>query len=214
MEEKVTVTEVCQPEQAGEELLSEEATMPSNDQPNNSFIEVKFNKETRKLGLSEAATLAQKGMKFDMIAGDFELLKELSKAEGKSPAEYLKELKSAKENARKEELTAKCSGDSELAEKLLRAEGKESFDEFSALRAEFPELLTADDIPEEVKTAAEVKGTGLLFEYLLYEHRENVAAKEELNRREIAEKASLGSLSFGTDRSVVDAEFLKGIWGK
>lgn len=214
MEEKVTITETCQPEQEGQELLSEEGTTPTPDQQTESFIEVKFNKETKKLGLSEAATLAQKGMKFDMIAEDFEMLKALSKLEGKSPSEYLLALKTAKENSRLDELTAKCSGDSELALKLLKAEGEESYDEFSALRAEFPELHTADEIPEEVKTAAETKGTGLLFEYLLYEHRQTVAAKEELNRREIAEKASLGSLSFGSDRSAVDAEFLKGIWGK
>ena len=58
MEEKVTVTETCQPEQEREELLSAEDTTPQADQKTESFIEVKFNKETRKLGLSEAATLA------------------------------------------------------------------------------------------------------------------------------------------------------------
>lgn len=214
MEEKVTLTEVGQPEPIEETVLSEEDTTPKTDRPPENFIEIKFNKEIRKLGLEEAATLAQKGLKFDMISEDFEMLKELSKREGKSPSQYLKELKNQRDTLRLDELTAKCSGDSELAEKLFKAEEKDQTDDFLSLKKEFPELASADDIPEEVKTAAEIKGTGLLFEYLLYEHRENLAAKEELNRREIAEKASLGSLSFGSDRSAVDAEFLKGIWGK
>lgn len=213
MEEKVTLTENCQPQQTEEVLLPEEATIPADGE--NGFIEVKFNKEIKKLNLEEAATLAQKGMKFDMISAEFELLKELSKSAGMSPAEYLKGLKNSAEEKRLSELTAKCSGDSELALKILKAESSPSApDEMDALSTEFPEIKGMEDVPEEVKTAAKIKGTGLLFEYLLYEHRQSLAAREELSRRELAERASLGPLSIGSENSAVDAEFLKGIWGK
>ena len=52
------------------------------------------------------------------------------------------------------------------------------------------------------------------FEYLLYEHHLRRAAAEELSRRKTAEEAALGSLSSGSSRSAVDAEFLKGVWGR
>lgn len=212
MEEKVTLTENCQPQQTEEVLLPEEATTPADGE--NGFIEVKFNKEIKKLNLEEAATLAQKGMKFDMISAEFELLKELSRSAGMSPAEYLQGIKNEAEEKRLNELTAKCSGDSELALKLLKAEESSLPDEMDALTAEFPEIKGMEDVPEEVKAAAKIKGTGLLFEYLLYEHRQSLAAREELSRRELAERASLGPLSIGSENSAVDAEFLKGIWGK
>lgn len=212
MEEKVTLTENCQPQQTEEVLLPEEATTPADGE--NGFIEVKFNKEIKKLNLEEAATLAQKGMKFDMISAEFELLKELSRSAGMSPAEYLQGIKNEAEEKRLNELTAKCSGDSELALKLLKAEESSRPDEMDALTAEFPEIKGMEDVPEEVKAAAKIKGTGLLFEYLLYEHRQSLAAREELSRRELAERASLGPLSIGSENSAVDAEFLKGIWGK
>ena len=100
-----------------------------------------------------------------------------------------------------------------LAEKLLEAEGVPAPDDSKALLAEFPDL-EVDAIPDEVKTAAELKGTGLLFEYLLYEHRQHRAAAEETARQRISAEQSLGSLSAGIDRNAVDAEFLNGIWGR
>ncbi len=214
MEEKVNLTDAGQPEPAKENLPPEaEEITPTQGNSNSAFVEVKFNKEKKKLTLDEAATLAQKGMKFDLIAADLEKLKALSKGEGLSVSDYILRLEGERRDKRLAELSDKCGGDSQLAEKLLMLDESDRPDEFKALKAEFPDA-SYDELPDEVKTAAELKGTGLLFEYLLYEHRQRVAAAEELSRREETAKLSLGSLSSGTSRNTADAEFLKGVWGK
>lgn len=213
MEENVNETLIGQPERMEANLPPEAGdTTPQPGQTDSAFVEVKFNKEIKKLTLDEAATLAQKGMKFDLIAKEHERLKALSKREGLSVADYLSRVEKEERSARLSELSEKCGGDTELAEKLLSLENPPA-DGFAELFAEFPEL-NADTVPDEVKTAAELKGTGLLFEYLLYDHRLRVAAAEEMSRREEAAQTSLGSLSSGSSRNIADAEFLKGVWGK
>ena len=214
MEEKVNGAESCQPQQTPVDLPPEKAaTTPPEGNTAESFVEVKFNKELKRLTLDEATTLAQKGMKFEMIAEDIDCLSALSKGEGLSMSDYITRLTTESRERRLKELSEKCSGDTLLAEKLLEAEGVPAPDDSKALLAEFPDL-EVDAIPDEVKTAAEIKGTGLLFEYLLYEHHLRRAAAEELSRRKTAEEAALGSLSSGSSRSAVDAEFLKGVWGR
>ena len=214
MEEKVNLTENGQPEPLEEGLPTpEEDTTQIWGNKDSAFIEVKFNKEIKKLSLDEAATLAQKGMKYDLVADDFERLKGLAKGEGITVSEYIRRLDGESSRKRLDELTDKCSGDKELAQKILKAEKSEFPDEMEILQKEFPEM-SYDSLPNQVKTAAEIKGTGLLFEYLLYEHRQRVAAAEELSRQEMTADASLGSLSSGISRNTADAEFLKGVWGR
>ncbi len=214
MEENVNLTPEGQPEPPEGNLPPEsEETTPLKGNTESAFVEVKFNKEIKRLSLDEAATLAQKGMKFDLIASDLEKLKALSKGEGLSVSDYISRLEGKKRDKQLTELLDKCGGNSELAEKLLKLEAADRPDEFAALKAEFPDA-SYDELPDEVKTAAELKGTGLLFEYLLYEHRQRVAANEELLRREASKKLSLGSLSSGISRDAADTEFLKGVWGK
>lgn len=214
MEENVNLTEAGQPQPAQEALQPDsKATTPEAGNTDSAFVEVKFNKETKKLTLDEAATLAQKGMKFDTVAADLERLKNLSKREGLSVTDFLSKLDAEQEENLLSRFTEKCGGDTELARKLLDADKGGQTDEFAPLKAEFPQM-TYDDLPDEVKAAAELKGTGLLFEYLLYEHRQRVAAAEEISRRKMSADVSLGSLSSGGSRSAVDAEFLKGVWGR
>ena len=214
MEENVNLQNMGEPQPLEEGLPSDEPTAISDeDKTDSAFLEVKFNKELKRLTLDEATTLAQKGMKFEMIAEDIDRLSALSKGEGLSMSDYITRLTTESRERRLKELSEKCSGDTLLAEKLLEAEGVPAPDDSKALLAEFPDL-EVDAIPDEVKTAAEIKGTGLLFEYLLYEHHLRRAAAEELSRRKTAEEAALGSLSSGSSRSAVDAEFLKGVWGR
>ena len=213
MEEKVTEIREGLPQSPEEELPAEGgATIPDLGQNDSPFVEVKFNKETRKLSLEEAATLAQMGLKFQTVEKEFSRLRALSKGKGLSVGDYLSEIE--RENTERElaALAEKCGGDRELAKRLLGAEKPAEEDDFAALKAEFPEL-TPDALPDTVKTAAQLKGTGLLFEYLLYEHHRRVAANEELSRREEMAEKLLGSLSSSTGQNNVDAEFLKGVWG-
>ncbi len=212
MEENVNSQRQEIPQPAAEDLPTEErAAIPDSDKTDSAFLEVKFNKELKKLSLEEATTYAQKGMKFDLLATELETLKALSAAKGVSLPEFVKGLEAADREKRLGELTEKCSGDTALAERLLSAERGEPADDTAELLAEFPNL-TRDTVPESVKTAANLKGTGLLFEYLLYEHRQRVAAAEEKSRDKAAREGSLGSMSFGSSESLADAEFIKGIW--
>lgn len=215
MEENVNTEFMGAPQPTEEGLPPEgEVTTPPEGNADSSFVEVKFNKELKRLSLTEAAELAQKGMKFDMIAADLDRLKRLSSSEGLSVGEYLSRIETERSERLLGELTEKCSGDRELAEKLLRAEGEQTAPEKDAeLRREFPDL-SADSLPEEVKTAAKLKGTGLLFEYLLYEHHKRLAAAEETARSQRAAESGLGSLSSEPARSAADTEFLKGVWGR
>ncbi len=213
MEEKVTEAVAGQPQSAEEGLPAEqEATTPSDGTTDSAFLEVKFNKETKKLSLVEAATLAQKGLKFQMVEKEYDRLRTLSKSKGLSVGDYLTEIEREKTERELSALSERCGGDRELAERLLAAEGKPTDDGFAELKSFFPDL-TPDTLPSQVKTAAELKGTGLLFEYLLYEHRQRVAANEELARREERSEKSLGSLSSAGGQNPVDTEFLKGVWG-
>ncbi len=212
MEEKVNLENKGQPEPLEEGLPPEEPTAISEKgNTDSAFLEVKFNKEIKKLSLEEATDFAQKGMKFDLLAPELESLRSLSAAKGVSVTEYIKGLEAANREKRMAELTEKCSGDRELAEKLLSAEGSPKKDDAAELLAEFPNL-TDDTIPESVKTAANLKGTGLLFEYLLYEHRQRIAVAEEESRDLAAREGSLGSMVSGHPSNPTDAEFVRGIW--
>ncbi len=212
MEENVNPAVTDLPQSLEEGLPPVEPTAISDaGNADSAFLEVKFNKEIKKLSLEEATDLAQKGMKFDLLAPELKALRALSAAKGVSVTEYLRGLDRDYREKRLAELTEKCSGDGALAEKLLKAESAEPDDGTAELLAEFPEL-SAGALPESVKTAANLKGTGLLFEYLLYEHRQRRAAAEEEGRAKAAKEASLGSMSGGSPQSLTDAEFIKGIW--
>ena len=213
MEENVKTPEVRQPQPAEETVTAQaQDTTPAEGSAKSAFLEVKFNKETRKLTSDEAVTLAQKGMKFDLISANFERLKELSRLSGKSVGDYLDTLEQTRRETRLKELTEDCGGNEDAARRLLDAEAPKD-DGLSEFRAEFPDV-GEEEIPDEVKTAANEKGTGLLLEYLLHLHRQRVAAANELLRRKETAEKSLGSLSSGTVADQVRAEFIKGVWGK
>ncbi len=180
------------------------------------LIPIKFNKEIKKITAEEAAELAQKGMKYDIIIKDYEILKGLAQEEGKSVAEFLVKLKSERLESRKKELTEKCGGDKELAEHFLKLEQSKANIEdsgFSELKENFPQIAAMEKLPNEVLEKSRLKGTKLLDEYLRYlltETRERQKAEAEIKK---ADKRSLGSLQ--NKSGTIDpeaAEFLKGLW--
>lgn len=202
-------TALGQPEPEEKTFSQEaEATTP-NAADDNAFIEVKFNKETKKISLEEAATLAQKGMKLDKISDELEILQAMSKEQGIGLKEFVLRLKNQKDVDKISALKEKYCEDSELCELLDGIDKAKETAEMEELKAAIPDL---GEIPQEVKTAASISGKGLLFEYLLYEHRIAAAAKSEQARQETAKKASLGPISCGANNTA-DAEFIKGIWG-
>ena len=219
MEENVNLENLEeQPDSAREDLQPETENTNEDEGLRNEqegFVEVKFNKEMKKLTLSEAATLAQKGMKLESLMPVMDKLKRLSKTAGMSVDGYISHLEGKSTELRKSQLLKECGGNEKLAEHVLALEDASRLrEEFADVKAQFPNLNSLDDLPEEVKSAAKLKGTGLLFEHLLYEHRLRLAAQEELNRKEQREAQSLGSVGVNTPVNAVDSEFLKGVWGK
>lgn len=213
-----------------EEKLLENSELPEAEQieeikdeetiPDESFkdivIPVKFNKEIKNLTALEAASYAQKGMKFDMISKDFELLRELSQRKGKNVTQFLEELKMQEYSKRKDELLQKCGGDEEMAEHIIRLEeGKENFglNGFEELKANFPKITSIEQLPEQVLENARLKGSLLLDEYLRYRLEEKKRSKEALKLQESNNNISLGSqLNRKAETSPETLEFLKGLW--
>lgn len=212
MEEMIKDAELGQPAPEEETFSQENRDTIPEDTNIEPIIEVKFNKETKKLTLDEARTLAQKGMKLDLISEELEILQSLSKEKGIGLKEFVKRLESEKRAERLEALREKYRDDAGLLEFLDSFGEVGESDEMSEIRTEFPDL-SEEALPQEVKTAAQISGRGLLFEYLLYEHKRHIAEKNEAARQEMTRNSSLGSISMGGQNNTADAEFLRGVWG-
>lgn len=202
--------------EARENALSENRdTTPKNDE-SEILIPVKFNKETKTLTLEEASLLAQKGMKFDLIAEQYAVLKNLSNNVGKSVPQFLEDLKTEQYLKRKEELVSKCGGDEALALHIIDLENQKAnvnlagVDEFFKI---FPEVKDIDTLPQEVLSRAELNGTLLADEYLRYLYLKQKEKSEAEKRQHNTEKFSVGSqLNHSGVINAEAAEFLKGLW--
>ena len=178
-------------------------------------IPIKFNKEVRNLNIDEASLLAQKGLKFDAIQKEYELLRKLANEKSMSVSGFLKALQDEEENRRLTTLTEKCGGDSELAAHILELEkgNKPECSDFEELREFFPDIKSADMLPSQVLENAALSGRNLLDEYLRYSLKEKLKIKEAEKNYKMALKSSSGSQINRAGRiSPETAEFLKGLW--
>ncbi len=194
-----------------------EGTKPMPNAENQIFIPVKFNKQVLNLDLEKAQELAQKGMKFDLIAKDYQALKDLAKEDGKSVGEYIGELISLKKAKRQSEILEKCGGDKEFAEHILKLK-EGNFEEdngFLELKESFPNIKTLEDLPQSVVEAANLKGSLLLDEYLRYLHNQDIAAKSSIKEQRDAKLSAMGPLANkNVGENPETAEFLRGLWQK
>ncbi len=178
-------------------------------------VPVKFNKQVKMLDITEAATLAQKGMKFDMISADFERIKKLALKKGKSIGEYVSALEQETNQSRIAELSEKCGGDEALARHFLELEegkGESDIGE-KELYEQFPEITDVETLPEEVLTSARLRGTSLLDEYLRYRRRAELEAIKEAQAVAAAQAASIGAFgSVGTPDNPERSEFIRALW--
>ena len=178
-------------------------------------VPVKFNKQVMNLDLEKAQELAQKGLKFDAIAKDYNRVKNLAKADGKSVAEFIADIECQKRKSRQSEILSKCGDDTEFADYVLQLENAKSdvvkgFDEVSEA---FLEIKSIDDLPESVVDAAKMKGTLLLDEYLRYLHNQSVLMKKTIKKQKESEQSAMGSMINTNDaESPETAEFLRGLW--
>ena len=177
-------------------------------------IPIKFNKETKNLTLEEATTLAQKGLKFESIEKEYNLLKQLASRENKSIPNYIAELERRYNEEKKQSLTEKCGGNQEIAEHILALEKeKKATDGFEELSTAFPEIKSKENLPQEVLNNAELKGTLLLDEYLRYLLSQKRNAQTIAQKQREGEKTSTGSLINNKDSHTSETEeFLKGLW--
>ena len=190
-------------------------TTPEQDEK--IFIPVKYNKQVMNLDIESASELAQKGMKFDSISKDYEILKQMAMENGKSVSEFVSDLQIDALNKKKDKLTEKCGGNQELAEHILELESKntENLRGFNELKEKFPEFTAVENLPESVLENAKLKGSLLLDEYLRYKLEQEIAVKNSIKKQQQAQNASTGSqLGKKSNENPETAEFLKGLWRK
>ena len=187
-------------------------TTPKSEEPIK--IPIKYNKETRNLTLEEATTLALKGLKFESIEKEYNLLKQLALRENKSIPLYIAEHDRRYTEEKKQSLTEKCGGNEEIAEHILSLENeKKAGDGFDELTSAFPEIKSKENLPREVLDNAELKGTLLLDEYLRYLLSQKRNAQTVARKQREGEKSSTGSLINRRDSQTSETEeFLKGLW--
>ena len=186
---------------------------PTDAGQNNVTVPVKFNKEIRNLTAEEAGTLAQKGLKFELIENDFLKLKTLAGNRKMSVPEYISELEKEQAQKRKEQILSEYKESEALAERIAELEsGKENDDGLSELREYFPTVKELSDLPRAVVESASLKGENLLNAYLKYRIVKKRQADEERLFERGARDASVGSLK-SAGESTEDA-FLRALWGK
>ncbi|MBR4909920.1 MAG: hypothetical protein IKZ47_01185 [Clostridia bacterium] len=201
----------AQPQAETEETLEEGGENRSAAE--NGTVSVKFNKEIKKLTADEAATLAQKGMKFEMIENDFSRLRTLAAKNSMSVSEYINHLEDQRAKERKEELLKECGGNEELAEHVMELENFRGEDDgLDELREYFPTVRSLSDLPRAVVETARLKGENLLKSYLTYRLLRKRQAAEQTAAEKSAESASVGSQKGGSDRG--EDDFIRALWGR
>lgn len=198
-----------------EEINTEVKTDTAAETQTPITIPIKFNKEIKELCWDEAIALAQKGMKYEAIADDFALLKELAQKSSKNVNQFLQEIKNKMLEERRNELFEKC-GDEAFVEHIMMLEGntpKAEELEISQVKEFFPQISSIEDLPLEVVEKARHSGRDLLDEYLRFCLIEKRNLEMQKKDEALKSKKSLGSQisrSEGIDEQA--AEFLKGLW--
>ena len=167
-------------------------------------IEVKFNKQLRRLSLSEARDFAEKGMKYDSLIPVLNRLKELSPDGSMSLAQLADHLFEEKE---------KRASDAQEAEELFGRQNRLTA-QFIELKTKFPEIGGIRDVPKSVIEQSLNGEIPLYYAYLGYCHEQEQKAKLAAQSSEKATAATAGNLKDAPDTlsSPEIAAMLKGIW--
>ncbi len=192
--------EISAENEGAEMSVQSEAAIPSDEQEGG--IEVKFNKQLRRLSESEARDFAEKGMKYDSLIPVLNRLKELSPDSSMSIAQLVDHLFKEKEERASSEQTEQNEG----RQNRLTAQ-------FIELKSKFPEV-NIREIPKSVIEQSLKGEIPLYYAYLGYLHGERLKAERSSVAQEKASKAATGGLKDSPDRlsSPEIAAMLKGIW--
>lgn len=217
MTENAQVKEVFTPE--GNETSAAENNSDTTPQSaaEDITIPIKFNKEIRRISADEAAALAQKGMKFDMISSDLERLRRMASSSGSSITDFITALEENQAQAKRLEVLEECGGNESLADKIikLQAESGKADEDITELQSFFPEIKDKSALPESVLERAQLTGENLLNCFLRYRLSQERAAQSEAKAQKAAANSSVGSLSSADNgRDATSAEFLRGLWGR
>ena len=172
----------------------------------------------REYSPEEVKDLMQKGFNYQLVCEDYERVLKMAQAEGSSVGEYLNQLEEKRISKRREELLNKC-GDSELAEYILELEAAASSNtnsDFEELREYFPKIKDKSELPLEVVSAAKLKGTRLLDEWLRYRHKKQNELSAVRSKQKSGQDSSIGSQRehITADYDPAKLQFIKGVWGK
>ena len=167
-------------------------------------IEVKFNKQLRRLSLSEARDFAEKGMKYDSLIPVLNRLKELSPDGSMSLSQLADHLFEEKEK--------RASGAQE-AEELFGRQNRLTA-QFIELKTKFPEIGGIRDVPKSVIEQSLNGEIPVYSAYLGYCHEQEQKARLAAQSSEKAKAATAGNLKDAPDTlsSPEIAAMLKGIW--
>lgn len=182
------------------------------------IVKLDLGGDERDYKLDEIKELAQKGYNYDLISSDWERVKSMAFAEGKSVCEYLSSLSEDKYNARRKELVEKCA-DEELAEYVLGLEtaNKLKNDNFFGEVCEyFPKIKDISELPLCVVENAKIKGSRLLDEWLRYRHKKQIQMSAFKDLETLTTNSSIGPQRefVSADYDPTKLQFIKGIWGK
>ncbi len=217
--EETKIKESAQPyaEEANEVAPSADTTPQKCENENSQVkIPIKFNKQTRILTAEEAASLAQKGLKYERLQGDIELLRSLAAEKGKNIGDYLSDLKAEHLKEDRAALIERVGGDTALADEIITLKGKASSEllGLEELKSKVEEIKSLEDIPESVLSAARDRGSNVFDEYLRYTFEQNRKAGNAEEKSREAAYGAVGSQASPAASLNSGDEFIKGLWNR
>ena len=174
--------------------------------------------EERDYRIEELTELAKKGYNYDLISSDWERVKSMAFADGKSVGEYLSSLCENQTSNRRKELIEKCV-DEELAEYILNLEASATKNNdcfFGEVLDYFPKIKDISELPLCVVESAKVKGSRILDEWLRYRHKKQTEMSAFKDFEKLTSNSSIGPQRefISADYDPAKLQFIKGIWGK
>ncbi len=236
--EEGTKPETAPQDEGNADTKTDEA--PAADQPDAPapFLSIKFNHENIDMTEEEVRKTVQIAKKNEALFAELDYL---AAQGGETPAEFVKRITKASEDAYLEKLRDKYGDEdeetvNELME-LYRSKNKEKYDAVIKARADaakadedslnermanelievqgmFPDVKEFNDLPESVRKAA-LGGGDLLKEYLKYRHSEDAKVQKNKEAESKAQSAASGSVKSPeqTEDSAENTAFMRGFWG-
>lgn len=202
------------------------------------FLEIKYNHERKGLSREEAASYAQKGMRYESA---YKALERNAALEGRNVEDFLKSLEERRDEAYRQSLAERFGEDEDTINQMMelyelqkqkmlddaernaareREAAEQSInsrlaEEFCGMKRDFPELTEFSALPTSVKQAA-AEGMPLAFAYLQYRHNESRRAEAAKQASAEAAKKSVGSIAANDTDSIGDEEkrYLNALWDR